>query len=139
MKWIALALLTTGHLTGDVKKDGLPLWIIASCALAIGLGTYIGGWRKIRTLGKGLVEIEAPQGLLADASSVAIILTSSVVTNGVVDDPRGHRLDSGQQGAGRRGALVGGRPDGGRLADHPAVGRVGGSPGPSGSATASGR
>ncbi len=75
---IALALLTTGHLTGDVKKDGLPLWIIASCALAIGLGTYIGGWRGIRTLGKGLVEIEAPQGLSADSSSVAIILTSSV-------------------------------------------------------------
>jgi len=75
---IALALLTTGHLHGDVKKDGLPLWIIASCALAIGLGTYLGGWRVIRTLGKGLVEIEAPQGLSADSSSAAIILTSSV-------------------------------------------------------------
>src|SRR5262249_5193455 len=57
---IALALITTGHLTGDVKKDGLPFWIIFSCALAIGLGTYIGGWRVIRTLGKGLVEIESP-------------------------------------------------------------------------------
>ncbi len=75
---IALALMTTGHLTGNVKEDGLPLWIIASCALAIGLGTYIGGWRVIRTLGKGLVEIEAPQGLAADSSSVAIILSSSV-------------------------------------------------------------
>lgn len=75
---IALALMTTGHLTGDVKKDGLPLWVIASCALAIGLGTYLGGWRVIRTLGKGLVEIEAPQGLSADSSSAAIILTSSV-------------------------------------------------------------
>jgi PiT family inorganic phosphate transporter len=75
---IALALMTTGHLTGDVKKDGLPFWIVFSCALAIGLGTYIGGWRVIRTLGKGLVEIESPQGLSADSSSVAIILTSSV-------------------------------------------------------------
>lgn len=74
---IALALITSGHLTGDVKKDGLPLWIIASCALAIGLGTYIGGWRVIRTLGKGLVEIEPPQGLAAEASSAAIILSSS--------------------------------------------------------------
>src|ERR1700756_5548550 len=74
---IALALITTGHLTGDVKKDGLPFWIILSCALAIGLGTYIGGWRVIRTLGKGLVEIESPQGLAAEASSAAIILTSS--------------------------------------------------------------
>src|ERR1700759_833834 len=74
---IALALITTGHLTGDVKKDGLPFWVILSCALAIGLGTYIGGWRGIRTLGKGLVEIESPQGLAAEASSAAIILSSS--------------------------------------------------------------
>ncbi|MCB1264013.1 MAG: inorganic phosphate transporter [Mycobacterium sp.] len=74
---IALALITTGHLTGDVKNDGLPIWIIASCALAIGLGTYLGGWRVIRTLGKGLVEIESPQGLAAEASSAAIILSSS--------------------------------------------------------------
>lgn len=74
---IALALITTGHLTGNVKEDGLPFWIIFSCALAIGLGTYIGGWRVIRTLGKGLVEIESPQGLAAEASSAAIILSSS--------------------------------------------------------------
>lgn len=74
---IALALITSGHLTGDVKKDGLPIWIIFSCALAIGLGTYLGGWRVIRTLGKGLVEIESPQGLAAEASSAAIILSSS--------------------------------------------------------------
>ncbi len=74
---IALALITTGHLTGNVKENGLPFWIIFSCALAIGLGTYIGGWRVIRTLGKGLVEIESPQGLAAEASSAAIILSSS--------------------------------------------------------------
>ena len=74
---IALALITTGHLTGNVKEDGLPLWVIASCAIAIGLGTYLGGWRVIRTLGKGLVEIQPPQGLAAEASSAAIILSSS--------------------------------------------------------------
>jgi PiT family inorganic phosphate transporter len=74
---IALALITTGHLSGDIKKEGLPFWIIFSCALAIGLGTYIGGWRVIRTLGKGLVEIESPQGFAAEASSAAIILSSS--------------------------------------------------------------
>ncbi|MCV7192445.1 inorganic phosphate transporter [Mycolicibacterium brumae] len=74
---IALALITTGHLTGNVAEDGLPIWVIASCAIAIGLGTYLGGWRVIRTLGKGLVEIESPQGLAAEASSAAIILSSS--------------------------------------------------------------
>jgi PiT family inorganic phosphate transporter len=74
---IALALITTGHLTGNVKEDGLPIWVIASCAVAIALGTYLGGWRIIRTLGKGLVEIESPQGMAAEASSAAIILSSS--------------------------------------------------------------
>ena len=69
---IALALITTGHLTGDVKEDGLRSGS-SSCALAIGLGTYIGGWRVIRTLGKGLAEIESPQGFAAEASSAAII------------------------------------------------------------------
>ena len=74
---IALALITTGHLGGDVAADGLPFWIVFSCAVAIGLGTYLGGWRVIRTLGKGLVEIESPQGFAAEASSAAIILSSS--------------------------------------------------------------
>jgi inorganic phosphate transporter, PiT family len=54
-----------------------PFWVILSCALAIALGTYLGGWRVIRTLGKGLVEIESPQGMAAETSSAAIILLSS--------------------------------------------------------------
>ena len=75
---IALALIVTGHLDPHVAEEGLPVWVIASCAIAIALGTYLGGWRIIRTLGKGLVEISAPQGMAAEASSAAIILTSSV-------------------------------------------------------------
>ncbi|MFT4135981.1 inorganic phosphate transporter [Microbacterium sp.] len=75
---IALALIAHGSLTVDgIVEDGLPVWIIVVCGLAIALGTYLGGWRIIRTLGKGLVEIESPQGMAAEASSAAIILTSS--------------------------------------------------------------
>jgi PiT family inorganic phosphate transporter len=48
-----------------------------SCALAISLGTYIGGWRVIRTMGKGLIEIESPQGMAAESSSAATILLSA--------------------------------------------------------------
>ena len=51
--------------------------MILSCALAISAGTYIGGWRVIRTLGKGLVEIESPQGMAAESASAAVILLSS--------------------------------------------------------------
>jgi inorganic phosphate transporter, PiT family len=54
-----------------------PVWVIVCCALAISVGTYLGGWRVIRTLGKGLVEIEAPQGMAAESASAAVILLSS--------------------------------------------------------------
>lgn len=77
---IALALIANGSLSDKhIKADGLPFWIIVLCAGAISLGTYVGGWRVIRTLGKGLVEIESPQGMAAEASSAAIILTSSAM------------------------------------------------------------
>jgi PiT family inorganic phosphate transporter len=54
-----------------------PFWVILSCGLAISIGTYLGGWRVIRTLGKGLVEIESPQGMAAESASAAVILLSS--------------------------------------------------------------
>src|SRR6202451_1446951 len=54
-----------------------PFWVILSCALAISIGTYLGGWRVIRTLGKGLVEIESAQGMAGQAASAAVILLSS--------------------------------------------------------------
>ena len=71
---ITLALIANGTLAA---KSNAPVWVIICCALAISAGTYIGGWRVIRTLGKGLVEIEAPQGMAAESASAAIILLSS--------------------------------------------------------------
>ena len=71
---IFLALVASGSLNSD---DAIPLWVKADCALAIALGTYLGGWRIIRTLGKGIVEVDTPQGVAADGASAAIILTSS--------------------------------------------------------------
>jgi PiT family inorganic phosphate transporter len=71
---ITLALIANGTVNADAKA---PFWVILSCALAISLGTYMGGWRVIRTLGKGLVEIESPQGMAAESSSAAVILLSS--------------------------------------------------------------
>lgn len=71
---ITLALIANGTLA---KGSNAPIWVIVSCALAISLGTYIGGWRVIRTLGKGLVEISSPQGMAAESASAAVILLSS--------------------------------------------------------------
>ncbi len=71
---ITLALVSEGALHSGAKA---PVWVIVSCALAISLGTWIGGWRVIRTMGKGLTEIESPQGMAAEASSASAILLSS--------------------------------------------------------------
>jgi PiT family inorganic phosphate transporter len=70
---ITLALIVNGTQTADDP----PLWVIFACALAMGLGTYFGGWRIIRTLGKGLVDITAPQGFAAAASSTTVILAAT--------------------------------------------------------------
>ncbi|WIM98501.1 inorganic phosphate transporter [Actinoplanes oblitus] len=71
---ITLALIAAGAWT---DTGNIPFWVKVSCALAIALGTYLGGWRIIRTLGKGLVEISPPQGMAAETASAAVILTSS--------------------------------------------------------------
>jgi PiT family inorganic phosphate transporter len=71
---ITLALIVNGTVAA---KSNAPIWVIVCCAIAISLGTYLGGWRVIRTLGKGLVEIEAPQGMAAESASAAVILLSS--------------------------------------------------------------
>ncbi|MBK8447750.1 MAG: inorganic phosphate transporter [Micropruina sp.] len=71
---ITLALIASGQWT---DTHAVPLWVKLACGFTIALGTYLGGWRIIRTMGKGLVEIEAPQGMSADMSSAAVILASS--------------------------------------------------------------
>src|ERR1035441_3360409 len=71
---ITLALIANKTLHSGANA---PFWVILSCALAISIGTYLGGWRVIRTLGKGLVEIESPQGMAAESASAAVILLSS--------------------------------------------------------------
>jgi phosphate/sulfate permease len=95
-QWGSASLVSLAHGTGDAQKTmgiiflGLmsygavskseampPLWVIVSCALAMAAGTYLGGWRIIRTLGKGLVEIKSPQGMAAESSSAAVILLST--------------------------------------------------------------
>ncbi len=71
---ITLTLVAAGL---QPSGTGPELWVVAVCGLAIALGTYMGGWRVIRTLGKGLTEISTPQGFAAEASSATTILVSS--------------------------------------------------------------
>lgn len=71
---ITLTLIAVGF---QPSGTGPELWVVAICGLAIALGTYMGGWRVIRTLGKGLTKISTPQGFAAEAASATTILVSS--------------------------------------------------------------
>jgi inorganic phosphate transporter, PiT family len=92
----------------------VPLWVKLASATAIALGTYIGGWRIIHTLGSRVTQIEPPQGFAAEAAGATVILASShygfplstthVVSGGVLGSGIGRRLADVQWGlAGRIG------------------------------------
>jgi len=59
------------------RLAGPPFWVIVSAGLAIGLGTYVGGWRIIQTLGMRVSAIESGQGFASGVSTATVILTSS--------------------------------------------------------------
>jgi PiT family inorganic phosphate transporter len=71
---ITLVLISAGTLAPGSNP---PVLVIAACALAIAIGTYTGGWRIIRTLGKGLTDVKPAQGFAAETSTAATILASS--------------------------------------------------------------
>jgi inorganic phosphate transporter, PiT family len=99
---ISLALIAHGDISSS--HFFVPLWVKLGCALAIALGTAIGGWRIINTMGNRITEIESPQGFAAESASAAVILASSyygyplstthVVSGGVMGAGLGKRLAS---------------------------------------------
>jgi len=71
---ITLALIAGGAIAPGSNP---PTWVILSAGLAIAAGTYIGGWRIIRTMGTGLTDLEPRQGFAAQTSAATAILASS--------------------------------------------------------------
>jgi PiT family inorganic phosphate transporter len=72
---ITLALLTAGYL----KVFAVPLWVVAICAFMIALGTSIGGWRLIRTLGGKFYKIRPINGFTSQLASSVVILGASLI------------------------------------------------------------
>ncbi|HTR75193.1 MAG TPA: inorganic phosphate transporter [Solirubrobacterales bacterium] len=71
---ITLALIAHGSLGAEADP---PLWVIASSATAIALGTYSGGWRIIKTTGTKIIKMDAAQGFSAQGAGAAVILAST--------------------------------------------------------------
>ena len=68
---ITLTLIVSGHLPSD---SGVPLWVILASATAISLGTYSGGWRIMRTMGRRIFSLTPPSGFAAQAVASAVML-----------------------------------------------------------------
>src|SRR6476661_3459910 len=71
---ITLALIANGSLGANADP---PLWVIASSAAAIALGTYSGGWRIIKTTGTRIIKMDAAQGFASQGAGAAVILAST--------------------------------------------------------------
>jgi PiT family inorganic phosphate transporter len=71
---ITLTLITAGILAPGSPP---PSWVVLAAGSAIGLGTYTGGWRIIRTLGRRVSDIHPTQGFSAETTSTAVILSST--------------------------------------------------------------
>jgi PiT family inorganic phosphate transporter len=62
----------------DVQDNGqIPIWVKISCALMLSLGTYAGGWRIMRTLGRRIIELDPPQGFAAETTAASVMYTAS--------------------------------------------------------------
>lgn len=72
---ITLALL----ITGQISTFAVPNWVIFICASAIAIGTSVGGWQLIRTLGSKFYKIRPVHGFAAQATSAAVILIASLI------------------------------------------------------------
>jgi PiT family inorganic phosphate transporter len=98
---ITLALISNGTLS---ESAGVPFWVVVSAATAIALGTYIGGWRIIRTMGTRIIKMDAAQGFSAQGAGAAVILASShfgfplsttqVISGGVMGAGAGKRVSA---------------------------------------------
>ena len=59
------------------KSAGIPTWVIASCATAMGLGTLSGGWRIIKTLGTRIIDLQPINGFAAETAASIVLATAS--------------------------------------------------------------
>ncbi|WP_433546851.1 anion permease [Streptomyces sp. CA-294286] len=59
------------------QDDAIPIWVKIACAVTLSLGTYAGGWRIMRTLGRRIIELDPPQGFAAETTAASVMYTAS--------------------------------------------------------------
>lgn len=76
---MVLALVAGGYLRQEEGEFHIPWWVIFLAAAAISLGTYAGGWRIMRTLGRRIIELDPPRGFAAETTAASVLYTTAFV------------------------------------------------------------
>jgi PiT family inorganic phosphate transporter len=92
---IFLALLTGGYVA---EGDPLPVWVIVSAAAAISLGTYSGGWRIMRTLGRRIIALDPARGFAAESIAAGVLYTTAFAYEAPISTT--HTITSAVMGVG---------------------------------------
>jgi PiT family inorganic phosphate transporter len=92
---IFLALLAGGYVSSG---DDLPLWVIVAAAAAISLGTYSGGWRIMRTLGRRIIHLDPPRGFAAESVAASVLYTTAYAISAPISTT--HTITSAVMGVG---------------------------------------
>jgi PiT family inorganic phosphate transporter len=92
---IFLALLASEHVT---KDDPIPWWVKVAAATAISLGTYSGGWRIMRTLGRRIIHLDPPRGFAAESVAATTLYVMAIGLHAPVSTT--HTITSSIMGAG---------------------------------------
>ena len=74
---VVLALTVGGYQSGG--DQAIPLWVLGMSAVVISAGTYAGGWRIMRTLGRRIIDLTPPQGFAAEVSAAAILYVATAL------------------------------------------------------------
>ncbi|GAA2522104.1 inorganic phosphate transporter [Rarobacter incanus] len=92
---IMLALIAGGHYS---KDDSIPWWVKVCAALAISAGTYSGGWRIMRTLGRRIIELDPARGFVAESVSAIVLYVNAYVLHAPISTT--HTITSAIMGVG---------------------------------------
>jgi PiT family inorganic phosphate transporter len=63
--------------SGVTTKDHLPMWVVATCFLAIGLGTMFGGWRIVKTMGQRITKLKPVGGFAAETGGAITLFAAT--------------------------------------------------------------
>jgi len=93
---IVLALAT--YRPADYSIEHLPLWVVLAAAAAISAGTYAGGWRIMRTLGRKIIKLDPPSGFAAESVATGVLYVAAIHYHAPISTT--HTITSAVMGAG---------------------------------------